>query len=103
MSSGFPYPSQGRRPMFGRPQQGSGSAFKMRIILALVVALFAVISYYGKPGDRNPVTGESERVALDNEEDEVQLGLQAAPEMVMQFGGPSQDVESHLRAVRVRA
>ena len=101
MGMGFPFPPQQssegdyqRRGMFGRsqqPQGGGASAFKMRLILAIVVALFAVISYYGKPGDRNAVTGEVERVAMTEEAEEVQLGVQAAPEMVMQHGGPSRD------------
>jgi predicted Zn-dependent protease len=81
--------------MFGRPSAqsgGMGSAIKMRLLIALVIALFAVISYYAKPGDRNEVTGETERVALTEEADEVQLGLQAAPEMVGMHGGPSLDL-----------
>ncbi|MCA9235516.1 MAG: M48 family metallopeptidase [Planctomycetales bacterium] len=84
--------------MFGRgaprqsSRQGAGSALKMRILIALAIAAFAVISYYAKPGDRNEVTGESQRVAMTEEADEVQLGLQAAPEMVGQHGGPSRDV-----------
>jgi predicted Zn-dependent protease len=83
--------------MFGRaPAQGGGmsSAIKMRLLIALAVALFAVISYYAKPGDRNEVTGETERVALTEEADEVQLGLQAAPEMVGMHGGPSLDMQA---------
>jgi predicted Zn-dependent protease len=88
--------SHGRqRPMFGRePARGGGvgSAIKMRLLIAVAIALFAVISYYAKPGDRNEVTGETERVALVDEADEVQLGLQAAPEMVGMHGGPTRDV-----------
>lgn len=99
----FPFPQQrrqqsyGRRPMFGRaPAQGGGmsSAIKMRLLIAVAIALFAVISYYAKPGDRNEVTGETERVALTEEADEVQLGLQAAPEMVGMHGGPSLDMQA---------
>jgi predicted Zn-dependent protease len=102
----FPFPQQQRRygdgsygrqrPMFaGERARGSGgfsSAIKMRLLIAVAIALFAVISYYAKPGDRNEVTGETERVALVEEQDEVQLGLQAAPEMVSMHGGPSRDI-----------
>ncbi len=99
----FPFPNQqriprgyrdDRRQIFGRqqrPQGGMGSALKMRLLIALAIALFAVISYYAKPGDVNEVTGESERVALTDEADEVRLGMQAAPEMVNMHGGPSPD------------
>jgi predicted Zn-dependent protease len=65
----------------------------MRLIIAAVIALFAIISYYGHPGDENQITGEMERVAFTEEADEVQLGLQAAPEMVQMHGGPSQNRE----------
>lgn len=69
-----------------------GSAIKMRLIIALAVALLAVISYYAKPGDRNAVTGDVEKVAMADEQQEVQLGIQAAPEMVAQHGGPSSNM-----------
>lgn len=65
---------------------------KMRLLIALAVAAFAFLSYYAKPGDRNEVTGEVQRVAMEDEREEVQLGLQAAPEMVSQHGGPARDV-----------
>ena len=80
------YSSEDPQPQ-SRP--GGGSAFKKRLILALIIAIFAVVSYYGKPQDENAVTGEVERVALDDEAQEIQLGLQAAPEMAQQHGGPS--------------
>jgi len=110
LPSPFPYPQhrgayEDRRPMFRSGRQASGggvsSAFKMRLILALVLALFAVISYYGKPGDVNEVTGETQRVALTEEADEVQLGLQAAQEMVGMHGGPSRDFAAQQRVERV--
>lgn len=92
-------PRRGYRTSPSEPQPGysssepqprqRGSAFKKRLILALIIALFALVSYYGKPGDENSVTGEVERVALDEESQEIQLGLQAAPEMAQQHGGPS--------------
>ena len=60
-------------------------------MIALAIAAFAFISYYAKPGDMNQVTGESERVAMTEESQEIQLGLQAAPQMVGQHGGPSRN------------
>jgi predicted Zn-dependent protease len=101
----FPFPQQQRRsnygPMFGRERaQGRGGlsgALKARLILALVIAGFAVVSYYGKSRDRNEVTGEPERVALTDEADEVALGMQAAPEMVGMHGGPSRNPQAQLK------
>ncbi|MCA9229104.1 MAG: M48 family metallopeptidase [Planctomycetales bacterium] len=90
--------------MFGRPggaSGGMGSAIKARLLIALAIAAFAIISYYGKPGDINQVTGESERVALTEESQEIQLGLQAAPEMVGQHGGPSRNMADQQRVHQV--
>ena len=66
------------------------SGLKMRLIIAAGIAIFALISYYGNPGDKNQITGEVERVAMNDERDEVALGMQAAPQMIQQHGGESQ-------------
>jgi beta-barrel assembly-enhancing protease len=108
LPSPFPYPqrSRGYSPssaLFGRrsSQGGMGSAIKARLILALVIIGFAVISYYGKPGDVNQITGQPERVALTEEADEIQLGLQAASEMADQHGGPTRDAAAQQRVQTV--
>ena len=66
-----------------------GGGLKIRLLIALGIAAFALISYYMKPGDVNETTGKPERVAMTEEAQEIQLGLQAAPQMVGQHGGPS--------------
>jgi predicted Zn-dependent protease len=73
----------------------------MRLIIAAVIALIALVSYYGMPGDVNQVTGKSERVALSEEADEMRLGLQAAPEMVEQNGGLSGDPQARATVKRI--
>jgi predicted Zn-dependent protease len=65
------------------------SNYKGRIIIGVVIALIAVISYYMKT-DENPITGEKQRVSLSIEE-EIALGLQSAPEMIAEFGGEHPD------------
>jgi predicted Zn-dependent protease len=75
------------RGLFGMGRSRGGSGWKVRLLIAAVIALFAIVSYYGKPGDENQVTGEVERVAYPDEKDEVALGLQAMPEIARQFGG----------------
>lgn len=88
---------QRQRPMFGvgrPPQQGSrgggiGSGLKMRLLIMLGFIAFALITYYSNPGDVNQITGQKERVAMADEEQEMALGQQAAPEMVAQHGGES--------------
>ncbi len=57
----------------------------LRFVIALVVALFALGSYFFKTSE-NPITGESQRVALTAEQ-EIALGLQTAPQMAARFGG----------------
>ena len=81
------------------PRRRSG--LKMRLILAAVIALFAIISYYGRPGDENQITGEKQRVAFVEEGDEVQMGLQAVDQMKGQFGGPDPDRDAQAWVKRV--
>lgn len=70
-----------------------------RIIIALVVAAFALISYFGS-SEYNPVTDEEQRVAITQEQ-EIALGLQSAPELTQQFGGshPDQQAQAYLDQV----
>jgi predicted Zn-dependent protease len=77
------------------------SSIKGRLILALIIALIAILSYYGRPGDVNQVTGEKQRVVFTEEADEVQMGLQAVGEMRQQFGGPDPDPQAQAWVQRV--
>ncbi|HYO07619.1 MAG TPA: M48 family metalloprotease [Tepidisphaeraceae bacterium] len=65
-----------------RPRRGM---LNLRVIIALVIALFGLIGYLGKRST-NPVTGETQYVSLDPKQ-EIALGLQAAPRMAEQMGG----------------
>jgi predicted Zn-dependent protease len=56
-----------------------------RLLIAVVVLLMGLIGYFGK-NSINPVTGEKQHVSLSADQ-EVALGLQAAPQMAEQFGG----------------
>ena len=56
-----------------------------RYLIAIVVALFAIGSYFFRTTE-NPITGESQRVALTTEQ-EITLGLRSAPQMAAQMGG----------------
>jgi len=90
------YGQRGRR-IGGRGCGGGGA----RIIIALVVAAVAVISYFSS-SQMNPVTGEKQYVKL-NTEQEIALGLQAAPEMAQQFGGPSDNAQGRQKVARIGA
>jgi beta-barrel assembly-enhancing protease len=95
------------RIFIGRPGHqsvgggGRRSSFKMRLLIAAAIALFALVSYYGRPGDENQITGESQRVAFSEEADEVQMGLQAVRQVGDQFGGADRDPEATARVKQV--
>jgi len=75
-----------------RPRQsGGGGAGCLRLLLPLGLAAFAIISFLGSKSF-NPVTGEEQYVSLSPDQ-EVALGLQAAPQMAAQYGGLLQDAE----------
>jgi beta-barrel assembly-enhancing protease len=61
----------------------------LRLLAAAFVAMMALFGYCARE-ETNPVTGESQRVALDAEQ-EVALGAQAAPRLAAQYGGPDPD------------
>jgi predicted Zn-dependent protease len=63
-----------------------------KLLIALVVAAISVISYLSQ-SQVNPVTGEKQRVSLSAEQ-EIALGLQAAPQMAAEFGGEDRDPRS---------
>ncbi len=69
---------------------------RSRLWIALVVAVISVLGYFGKSAF-NPITQEKQHVAGITPEQEVALGLQAAPEMVQQFGGLDPDSEAQTR------
>jgi predicted Zn-dependent protease len=56
-----------------------------RLILAGLIVIFSLISYFSSSQD-NPVTGETQHVDITPDQ-EIAMGLQAAPEMAAQFGG----------------
>lgn len=75
--TGDPYSRQGR---------GLGtSRFKLFLIIGLAMAAFQAFKFYTST-QTNPITGEEQRVQW-NTEQEIQLGLQAAPQMAQEYGG----------------
>ena len=63
-----------------------------RLLVALAFAAFALFSYFGSK-EFNPVTQEDQYVGITPEQ-EIALGLQAAPEMAAQFGGAHPDPQA---------
>lgn len=56
-----------------------------RLLVAAVMVIFALISFFSSK-TYNPVTGEEQYISLTPKQ-EIALGLQAAPEMIEQYGG----------------
>lgn len=73
-----------------------------RLLIALVIGIISLISYFGVK-QFNPVTGESQHIAITQEQ-EIALGMQSAPEMAEQFGGlePDASIQSDVAAVGTR-
>lgn len=71
----------------------------IKIIIALVIAAGSLITYFTQT-EENPVTGEKQHIAM-NVEQEVALGLQAAPEMAAQYGGlhPDEQLQEYVKTV----
>ncbi len=87
--------------MYGRQRRGSGGRLSGRIIIAGLVALFAVVGYFSSTRvEQNPITGEEQRVSLTPEQ-EIAMGLQAAPTMAQQHGGLHPNAEAQALVDRV--
>lgn len=84
----------GRSRGYGMPTRRTGGGLGSRLILFLVLAIIAIAGYYfGTARVENPVTGEVQRVSLTPEQ-EVMMGLQAAPQMAAEFGGDLADPDA---------
>ena len=70
-----------------------------RLIFGLIAAVIAVFTYFSNTQE-NPVTGEKQHISLTPEQ-EVQLGLESAPQMAQQFGGlyPDEKVQQSVKRV----
>jgi beta-barrel assembly-enhancing protease len=81
---------------------GRGCLGNGRILLALAVAAIAVVSYFAS-SEFNPITGETQQVALSTDQ-EIAMGLQAAPEMAQMHGGlhPDERKQQYLDEICAR-
>jgi predicted Zn-dependent protease len=71
------------------PRSQASSAGCLRIGLALAMAAIAIISFLGSK-QFNPVTGEDQYVSISQDQ-EIAMGMAAAPEMAAEFGGLDRD------------
>jgi beta-barrel assembly-enhancing protease len=71
-----------------------------RLLIALVVAAISILGYYGS-SVFNPITQEKQHVGGITPEQEIALGLQAAPEMEQQFGGLDSNTQANTKVAAV--
>jgi len=72
---------------------------KTRWIIAILLALGSLIGYFTSTS-YNEVTGEKQHVAVTPQQ-EIALGLQAAPQMAREYGGLSSDTAAQREVQRV--
>lgn len=74
-------------------------AVLVRLLIAAIIALAACIGYFTQTAE-NPVTGETQRVAM-SEQDEIALGLEVRRTLIHQHGGlhPSEQARRHVQDV----
>ncbi len=77
--------------MFGQ-NQGGGFRIPPTLIIAVVMAGFAVCKYYGQ-SSLNDITGETQHISMSPEQ-EIAMGLQSAPEMAQEMGGLSRNQQA---------
>jgi len=87
------YGGRGQQQTYGRRGGGGSGRFKMMLIIGLGMAAFQAVKFYTNT-QVNPLTGESQRITWTPAE-EVQLGMQSAPQMAAQHGGlhPDQNAQ----------
>lgn len=88
-----------RQRAFPRPSRPRGKSGKARLLIALVMAGFALFSYL-KSSSFNPVTGEKQYINITTDQ-EIALGLQAAPQMAQQHGGLHPDEQAQAAVDRI--
>ncbi|MBT8196325.1 MAG: M48 family metalloprotease [Bacteroidia bacterium] len=72
---------------------------RIKFLIAIGIALFTLFNYYSQSSE-NPVTGEVQHIGISPDQ-EIALGLQAAPQMAQQHGGlyPDQNMQNRLKAI----
>ncbi|MFZ4541317.1 MAG: M48 family metalloprotease [Rickettsiales bacterium] len=83
---------------FGNQHPTRGTP-KARLLIALVLVIFTIVSYYGK-SEENAFTGQKQSVAMTKNE-EIALGLNAAPRVSGQYGGEDKNAEDRARVERI--
>ena len=65
--------------------RGSGSGLGVRLLLGAVLVVISLITYFSSQST-NPVTNDVQHISMSTDQ-EIAMGLQAAPELSAEFGG----------------
>lgn len=93
-----------RRPVTYYSNQTSSQGCGLsgaRILIGLIIAGIAIFSFLGSTV-YNPVTGENQHVSITPDQ-EIALGLQAAPEMIQEYGGEEANTPQAVQVQQVGA
>jgi predicted Zn-dependent protease len=71
--------------------RGRGGGCSGRLLMAAAIAAFTLFSYFSSRQD-NPVTGETQYIDITPQQ-EIALGLEAAPQMAAEFGGLDENAQ----------
>jgi beta-barrel assembly-enhancing protease len=83
-----------------RPQtRRGGGGCSGRLLMAALIAISSIVMFFSSRQE-NPITGETQYVDLTVDQ-EISMGLQAAPELARQFGGLDQNTSDQARVQEV--
>ncbi len=87
---------------YGGSPSGRGSGCSGRLLMAAVVVIISLVTYFGSQST-NPVTKDVQHISMSPDQ-EIAMGLQAAPEMASEFGGldPSQADQQRVQQIGQR-
>ncbi len=85
-----------------RRRTGRLNGLTIRLLIAAAIAAFSLITYFSS-GSVNPVTGEKQHVSISPDQ-EIAMGVNAAPSMAQQYGGlhPDQEAQAFVKRVGQR-
>lgn len=82
--------------------RGRGSGISGRLLMGAVLVVISLITYFGSQST-NPVTQDVQHISMSTDQ-EIAMGLQAAPELADQFGGldPNQSDQQRVQVIGQR-
>lgn len=82
--------------------RGRGSGISGRLLMGVVLVVISLITYFGSQST-NPVTQDVQHISMSTDQ-EIAMGLQAAPELADQFGGldPNQSDQQRVQEIGQR-